>query len=142
MISVKVTQKSQTVLLKIPEQVGLHKEGIRAGLHDAGALVGKTVERLLTTGARTGRKYANLPNRSSARGEPPQSQSGRLVRSYNYKVASWHQMTAGERATYAGFLESGTRKMAPRPHMLVAANQTAGQIIEMLYRRANERLQK
>jgi HK97 gp10 family phage protein len=49
-------------------------------------------------------------------------------------------MTVGERATYAGFLERGTRKMKPRPHMLVAANQSAGQIIEMLYRRVNEQI--
>ena len=140
MFSVKVTQKSQTVLLKIPKQAGLHKHGIRLALHDAGAIVGNTVETLLTTGVRTGRKYPNLPNRSSAPGQPPRSQSGRLVRSYNYKVSSWHQMTVGERATYAGFLEWGTRKMKPRPHMLVAANQSAGQIIEMLYRRANEQI--
>ena len=140
MFSVKVTQKSKSVLVGIPRQSGLHKRGIRLALHDAGAIVGNRVETLLTTGVRTGRKYRNLPNRSSARGEPPQSQSGRLVRSYNYKVASWHHMTVGERATYAGLLEGGTRKMAPRPHMLVAVNQSAGHVIEMLYRRANEQL--
>lgn len=140
MFSVKVTQKSKLVLVGIPRQSGLHKRGIRLALHDIGAIVGNYVEVLLTTGARTGRKYPNLPNRSSARGEPPRSQSGRLVRSYNYKVSSWHQMTVGESATYAGFLEDGTRKMRPRPHMLVAANQTAGHVIEMLYRRANEQL--
>ena len=140
MFSVKVTQKSRTVLAKIPRQSGLHKSAIREALHDAGAIVGNNLQVLLTTGARTGRKYDALPNRSSARGEAPQSQSGRLVRSYNYKVASWHHMTVGERATYAGFLEGGTRKMAPRPHMLVAVNQSAGHVIEMLYRRANEQI--
>jgi HK97 gp10 family phage protein len=140
MFSVKVNQKSRTVLLGIPRQSGLHKRGIRLALHDVGAIFGNSIKPLLTTGVRTGRWYSNLPNRSSAPGEPPQNQSGRLVRSYNYKVASWHHMTVGESTTYAGFLENGTRKMRPRPHMLVVANRTAGHVIEMLYRRANEQL--
>lgn len=65
---------------------------------------------------KTGRKYSGLPNRSSAPGEAPATQSGRLQQSgrtiYNEAelsgVASWS-------SAHAMPLEVGTEKMAPRP---------------------------
>jgi len=140
MIRVDVTQRTRTVLLTVPKQSGLHREGMRLAWHDIGKLVGKKVKRLIETGPKTGRKWPNLPNRSSAPGQPPANQFGRLVKSYNYKVKNWQNMTVGESARYADFLERGTRKMRPRPHMIVAVNLTAGDVINMMYQRSAEQL--
>ena len=137
---VVVTQKTRTVLLDVPRQAAKHKAGMRNALHDVGQIYGKEIERLLTAERKTGRKYAKLPNRSSAPGEAPQSQSGRLLKSYNYKVNSPFRMTVGERAKYAGFLEDGTGRMRRRPHLLVAANNIAGDVIDYFYQRSDREL--
>jgi HK97 gp10 family phage protein len=76
---------------------------------------------------RSGIQYPDLPNRSSAPGEPPAYQSGRLAES----IAVLSRATPAElvstvgprpqaftsRAPYPVFLEFGTRRMKPRPFM-------------------------
>lgn len=75
--------------------------------------------------SRTGVQYPNLPNRSSAPGEPPAPQSKRLQES----IAVLSRATPADlvstvgprpqafasRAPYPVFLEFGTRRMKPRP---------------------------
>jgi HK97 gp10 family phage protein len=83
-----------------------------------------------TNNRRSGVKYPNLPNQSSAPGEAPAFQSGRLRNSIAVvKRATPDDLVAetGPRvqsfpdAYYAAFLEYGTRKMQPRPYMRPAA---------------------
>jgi HK97 gp10 family phage protein len=76
---------------------------------------------------RSGNQYPDLPRRSSAPGEPPAYQSGRLAES----IAVLSRATPADlvstvgprpqafngRAPYPVFLEFGTRKMKPRPFM-------------------------
>lgn len=81
---------------------------------------------------RSGVKYPHLPNRSSAPGEPPAFQSGRLRNSIAVtKEATPNDLTADTgpriesfrgRAYYPAFLEFGTRRMRPRPYMRPAAD--------------------
>lgn len=70
--------------------------------------------------------YAGNPRRSSAPGEPPARQTGRLQESIAVtKRASPFDLAsemgprdqAFRRAFYPAFLEFGTRNMAPRPFM-------------------------
>ena len=51
-------------------------------------------------------------------------------------------MTVGESAPYAVYLEEGTFKMRPRPHMIVAANGIAGDAVNLMYRRTMEEINK
>jgi hypothetical protein len=66
---------------------------------------------------KTGKKYSGLPNRSSAPGESPATQSGRLQQSgrTQYDVGALSG-TAGWSAAHALPLEVGTEDMAPRPY--------------------------
>lgn len=80
-----------------------------------------------TSGERSGIKYPGLPRRSSAPGEPPAYQFGRLAES----IAVLSRATPSElvstvgprpeafvgRAPYPVYLEFGTRRMRPRPFM-------------------------
>ncbi len=66
------------------------------------------------TGTRSGRQYPGLPNRSSAPGEPPATQSGRLKTSRTIRFRGLRGEIVYD-AGYAGYLETGTSKMAPRP---------------------------
>lgn len=98
------------------------RKGIKKGLNWSGIAVMKETRRLIESGPKTGRKYSGLPNRSSAPGEAPANQSGRLVRSGYHKVRGWDQLEVGERIHYAAYLEHDQtgRRIAPRPHLRTA----------------------
>lgn len=64
-------------------------------------------------GGHSGRKYPNLPRRSSAPGEYPANQFGPLMASINSDVSAT-RMEIGTGVFYAIFLREGTRKMARR----------------------------
>lgn len=68
----------------------------------------------LTTGARSGRLYGK--HRASAPGEYPAKKTGMLASSVGIENKN-KILIFGEGAFYAKFLEYGTRKMAPRPHL-------------------------
>lgn len=73
----------------------------------------------LNSGGRSGVKYPNLPNRSSAPGEYPRTQSDKLARQMTMPTASGRQGEFGETAFHARFLEFGSPKgkIKPRPHL-------------------------
>lgn len=99
---------------------------------EANALRSEIYDRLENAAGRTGRKYKHLPNRSSAEGEPPSKQSGRLANSIAVlKEATADDLTAdtGPRTQsfpdyyYAAALEFGTRTgLRPRPYLEPAAD--------------------
>lgn len=62
---------------------------------------------------KSGRHHPGLPRQSSAPGEYPAVQFGRLRGSIFTKVSNL-QMTIGTRTPYSGFLTTGTSRMAPR----------------------------
>lgn len=92
------------------------KKGIVNGARLAANNVVKTARDHLDTGTRTGRKYSNLPNRSSAPGENPRTQSGRLSKSIYYNAGNTYSFSVGSNAPHARFLEFGTKHMRARPH--------------------------
>lgn len=64
-------------------------------------------------GPHSGRKHSNLPNRSSAAGEYPATQSGQLLASSKH-VATDVRTDLGTSKFYGRFLRNGTSKMARR----------------------------
>jgi len=98
------------------------KKGCMNGLKKAGQIVKAEIKRLIKDPPKTGKKYQNLPNRSSAAGESPAYQTGVLSRSANYVVPRWNEMEVGVTAFYGKYLELGTEKMAPRPFVSVAVS--------------------
>ena len=99
--------------------------GLNARAEALRAEIFNLVER--TSPTRSGIKYPGLPRRSSAPGEPPAYQSGRLAES----IAVLSRATPTDlvstvgprpqafksRAPYPVFLEFGTRSIRPRPFM-------------------------
>jgi len=53
----------------------------------------------------------------SAPGEPPQRRSGFLRKSLGFNVVGMTVLHVRDDAPYAGWVEDGTRKMAPRPFL-------------------------
>jgi len=134
MISVTVNKRSREVLLDISDLANKQKSNIRNALHDIGEEVKRENKRLIKEGPKTGRiyRYNGKNHQASAPGEPPANRSGRLMKSSNYRVRNHQEMNIGEEAIHAVFLENGTRKMKPRPHLIRAINNKAGVTYKIL----------
>lgn len=141
-ITVTVDKRSKKIIANLGNQEKLLKKSIKPALHEIGTIIGRENKHLITTGKRTGRVY-NVSGRrhvASAFGEAPAKITGRLHKSYDYRVASWHTMILGEGADYAKFLEEGTRKMKPRQHLIRAINNKSGDAVRIFYRYAERQL--
>lgn len=83
-------------------------------------------------GAKSGRSYSHLPNRSSAAGETPAVQSGELVNSLERKTTRSSRGRATAVVTtandHAALLEYGSSRMAPRPFMRPGLDRNAEKI--------------
>lgn len=91
------------------------------GLQKAGNAVRDTAIYLIENSPRSGRSYGGV--RTSAPGEAPASQTGRLVRSFRVEVhRENYTVSIRNNAPYAHMLEFGTIKMAPRPYLRPALN--------------------
>jgi hypothetical protein len=109
---------SQTIMIK---EIKKHKDNIRNALKMHGKKVKTKLTSTIKNARGTGHKYANLPNRSSAPGEIPVSQSGKLERSFGYRarvneLMIYNNARSAGGAPYALFLNEGTRKMKPRQY--------------------------
>ena len=122
-IEIIITPKTKDVLIDISKLEGTTKKGLKNALHDIGGEVKREVKKILRTGPRTGRMYGK--HQASAPYEPPANRTGRLMRSVKFKVRNYQEMSVGEEASYAGYLEEGTRKMKKRPHLVEAVNRKA-----------------
>jgi hypothetical protein len=126
--TIKATRRTKQVVIDVTKLEGTNKRGLERALQEIGPEIVRETRRLIETGAKTGRVYRfrGRPHQASAPGEAPANRSGRLARSGDFKVRNWQEMTVGETADYAGFLENGTRgRMAPRPHLIAAVNNKA-----------------
>lgn len=95
----------------------------------------------MLVGERYGREYripgSNRTYRASRPGEPPATATGRLRSSYRFRVTGGGTHLVGEVGSpldYAVYLENGTRRMAPRPHLLPAYYSRESRIKEILSR--------
>jgi len=125
MIKIKVDPASRRVIINLGKQVCIHQQHIKSQLHVTGHNVVKNVRNIIKTGKRSGRIYTfrGRAHQASAPGEAPANRTGRLAGSSSYNVRDYTQMEVGETADYALFLEEGTVKMAPRPHLVRAVTK-------------------
>lgn len=122
MISIRINTKSKKVIAELKQHNRYFKKGIIDALHEIGNDVVLETRRLITTGNKTGRIYVfrSKFHQASAPGEAPANRTGRLKDSVDYLVHSQYKMEVGESAPYAKYLEDGTTKMEPRPHLITA----------------------
>lgn len=96
---------------------------LRHALRSIGAENVRHLRKMIVSPPHTGNIYnrpGNLGSRhqASAPGEAPAEQTGNLRRSVSYRVHNSRRMEFGENIFYGRFLEDGTRRMAPRPHVI------------------------
>lgn len=108
---------------------------MRMALDEAEHMVGQTLVRQaqigILNGAKSGRHYPGLPNQSSAPLEYSANQTGDLLNSINYKVEGEFLIFYSD-SDHAGYQEYGTAKMAPRPNLEMAIDDSDGTIRNIL----------
>jgi len=122
MITIKPTYGTNEILISIENLDKTTKRALYNSLQEIGSAVTKEEKRLITTGTRTGRiyKYKGRKYQASSPKEPPANRSGRLARSTRFKVRNHMEMTFGQTAKYAKWIEDGTRRIAPRQQLIKA----------------------
>lgn len=105
---------------------------IRAGAF----LVQSTAQQKILRGPKSGRTYKQGKkgtHRASAAGEAPANRTGTLVRGINIQPGDEPlSYDVNSLADYAGYLENGTSKMAPRPYLMPSARECADKIAELI----------
>ena len=86
----------------------------------------------ITSGKKSGRVYPNLPNQSSAPGEYSANQTGDLLNSIAWRKSGSHYLSFYATSDHAGYQEHGTMKMAPRPNLRMAIDESDGLIRNIL----------
>ncbi len=125
--------KAADNLAKVLGGIGV---GGKKGLADVGVEVTNRVRvKLSTTG--TGRTYrrGRVVHRASSPGNPPAVDTGRLRASYTWRLGSDARgpyVEVGTNVIYAPWLEYGTRRMQPRPHLRPAINDVRAQITRLV----------
>lgn len=124
MMEIKLHPKSKEVLIGI-DSLGKDLElALKGALHEIGIEVRREDRKLIRSSKKTGRRYGS--HRASAPGEAPANRTGKLAKSVNFHVRNHQEMSIGESASYASFLENGTKRIKPRPHLIAAINNKAG----------------
>ena len=144
-IEIKASKRVREIAVSILDAEKFHQKGIENALFETGKEVVRDVRKLIKEGPKTGRiyTYRGQHHQASAPGEAPANRSGRLMRSSNYSVRNWSQMTVGETAEYAGFLEHGVRgRLRVRPHLIVAVNKNAIPLIQAIEDNVKRELEK
>jgi len=115
-------------------------EALHQGLLGAIALMVGDAKRSVARGPKTGRIYMkgknrNIRHQASAPGEPPATDTGKLVSSIVGDAKVVDKQVQGfleARTAYAGYLEFGTRKMAARPFMTPAVMRNRDRAIALM----------
>ena len=116
-------------------------DGMREELYRRGVRITQVLRKTeleVLAGARNGIKYKSLPNRSSAPGEAPAAQSGKLRQEWDditERQGNGHTSIVTSRITsttpYAGYLEEGTERMAARTFVDKIIEKAEPEILEI-----------
>jgi HK97 gp10 family phage protein len=102
-------------------------------LRDGAFLVEATVKKKISGGSRSGVGYRVGKKTSvrSAPGQPPKSDTGRLVSSITHEF-SYLNASVGTNVIYAPYLELGTSKMAARPYLQPSLDENKDKISSLI----------
>jgi len=110
----------------------LHRRHISNALMNHGAENVNDLQKVITTGSRSGRVYSYRggKHQASAPGEPPASRSGKMAKSFIYKATGANQLLIANTARskkgfpYPGYLEPGFFATdLNRPYFLVTISK-------------------
>lgn len=123
----RVVKHLDNVSIRIMRQV-------RAAAKSSAIRIENNARQDILMGTKTGRWYGS--HQASAPGESPANWTGLLVETINRKPVDGYQLLweIGANAEYAGYLEEGTRRMAPRPVWVPSLNEEADRFIDKVSR--------
>jgi hypothetical protein len=130
MLNIKISKKTLIAEMRLNQGLVRWRRGIRTATNLSGRAIQRRATTLLATGSRSGEHYRGQPHRSSAPGEYPRSQSGRLLRSIYYATSGFHSFRIGATEPHADFLERGTALMSARPTIKLPWMQKAMKLEE------------
>lgn len=124
MFKIEIDNRSRKVLFDFGNLDKQFRKSVRRGLIRNGKELSKLLKAGIKNPPKTGIKYTSLPNRSSAVGEYPATQSGNLMKSVKWKTGGLRLLLGYSKdAKYGRFLELGTRgRMGPRPALQTTVN--------------------
>lgn len=120
MITVRQDPRNRRTILTIEKIGSRFHRGIKHGLHEIGSENVKFLRKIIRDKNKTGRIYIikGRLHQASAPGEAPANLTGKLAKTADYKVRGTYQCEFGDKMFYGKFLEEGTRKILPRPHII------------------------
>ena len=137
-----IKNKSQFVKILTQRLQQTPEKRVRQAMFESGSLVRGTAINSIARGAKTGVTYQKYnPNRThtaSAAGEPPATDTGRLVSSIfqdTKRRGKTFVGIVGSSVDYAVHLEFGTTKMAARPFLQPALDKNRKKIIGIFVRK-------
>lgn len=112
-------KNNRRVFLQIERLEYNTRGAIHDALHEIGRENVRYTRALILDRNKTGRVYIinGRRHQASAPGEAPANLSGRLERSVDYVVRGFTQMEFGDQVPHGRFLELGTDRIEPRPHL-------------------------
>jgi HK97 gp10 family phage protein len=131
--------KDNKVTFAIIDDLGGNTEiSLRHALIEIGQDGRREIRRLIRTGPKTGRTYAG--HRASAPDEAPAERTGKLSKSISYRTRGVQQVTIGDTVDYGLWLEDGTRRMKPRPHVSKAIENKAKDTLQSFVSHTNRKV--
>ncbi len=132
MIDIKVDVSGEAAQKLKDASFRMAREVDKAILTAAIILEGE-IKKKISRGGRSGSKYSRGGKGAirSAPGEPPKTDTGRLVGSIRHEH-SFLTASVGTDVNYAGYLELGTSKMAPRPFLIPTLEENTEKIEQLV----------
>lgn len=120
MITVKADPRNRRTIATIEKIYPRFRRGIKHALHEIGSENVNFLRKIIRDKNKTGRLYfiRGKIHQASAPGESPANLTGKLAKTADYKVRGTYQCEFGDKMFYGKFLEEGTKKMLPRPHII------------------------
>lgn len=133
-MGISIDHKSKKVLIEIDNMDSNLKKNLRRGLYFVGKKLRQTASDNILKRGRSGRvyKYKGRRHVASSPGESWANRSGEARRGLIYSVQGSDQLTFGNKAPHAEYLEFGTKNMAARPAHLISINENNRNIINIL----------
>lgn len=143
-VKIIIDEKSKKVLEKIKHHKAKHRKALRLALNEIGSDIVNLMANYIFRPPKTGRwyTYRGKSYQASAPGESPANRTGKLAGSGGYRVRNYLEMTVFETVEYAKFLEFGTKKMAPRPHVIRAINANRRNAIRTIEDHINREIKR
>lgn len=138
----KITVNSQKVLIALGQAPERFMSASRKSLYEAGTTLFNEISKGILYTEKHGvyYKYKRTFIRASAPGEFTANRSGKLRRSYDFKVDGFRSMRFGSALDYALYTELGTANMSPRYNIKQGIEKSNASVLNTMRQNLDEEL--